>query len=179
MAVRRIVLTDNPILRSKSHHVPRPMPETGQLIADMLETMRQARGVGLAAIQVGVPLQVIVVEIPADMDDPDAGTSLALLNPELARVSEEMEEGVEGCLSIPGLVGEVSRHVQVTVKGLDPLGRKVRHRAEGYLARVLQHEIDHLHGTLFIDRASQVWDVTEGDEEAVEVEANGARRQAE
>ena len=176
MALRPILFLDHPLLRDKSHRVPRITGEIQQLIEDMFETMRAARGVGLAAVQVGVPFRVIVVEIPEDMEDPDAGTSLAVVNPELARVSKEMEEGVEGCLSVPGWVGTVPRHVRVTVKGLDRRGRKVRIRAEGYLARVLQHEIDHLDGVLFIDRATETWPVEEGEEEMAEVEAVSQER---
>ncbi|HIE39125.1 MAG TPA: peptide deformylase [Anaerolineales bacterium] len=171
MTLRPILFSDNPILRRKSHRVPRVTGETRQLIEDMFETMRAAQGVGLAAVQIGIPMRVIVIEIPEDLEDPDAGRRLALINPELARVSNEMEEGIEGCLSVPGWMGEVSRHLGVTVKGLDPRGKKVRVRARGYLARVLQHEIDHLNGVLFIDRASEVWQVEEGEEERLEAEA--------
>jgi peptide deformylase len=171
MALRPILFADDPILRRKSHRVPRVTEETRRLIEDMFETMHAAHGVGLAAVQIGVPLRVIVIEIPEDLEDPDAGRRLALVNPELARVFDEVEEGVEGCLSVPGWMGEVSRHLGVTVKGLDLRGKRVRVRAQGYLARVLQHEIDHLNGVLFIDRASEVWRVEEGEEERLEAEA--------
>lgn len=173
MALRTIVLSANPLLRQKSRRVRRVTAATERLVQDMLETMRAEDGVGLAAVQVGVPQQVVVVEIPEDLDDPDAGTSLVLVDPDLARVSEEMEEGVEGCLSVPGWVGRVPRHLSVTVKGLDARGKKVRMRAEGYLARVLQHEIDHLNGVLFIDKALETWPVEEGEEEAIEAELAG------
>lgn len=177
MAARSILFSDNPLLREKSRRVRRVTKETRQLIEDLFDTMRPARGVGLAAVQVGVPLRVIVAEVPEYLDDPDAGTAFALINPELARVSEETEEGIEGCLSVPGWVGEVPRHLAVTVKGLDARGKKVRKRATGYLARILQHEIDHLNGVLFIDRANEVWEVEEGEEEAIEAE-EAARREA-
>ncbi len=176
MAQRTILYADNTVLREKSRRVPRPTKEIQELIRDMRETMRAARGVGLAAVQIGVPLRVIVVEIPEDMDDPDAGASLALLNPELVRVSRETEEGVEGCLSVPGWAGTVPRSVEVLVKGMDPQGKPVRMKARGYLARVLQHEIDHTNGILFIDRATEVWPVEEGEEEEEEVRA-AARRE--
>lgn len=175
MSVRPIIFSDNPLLREKSRHVPRVSPEIEALVQDMFESMRAARGVGLAAVQVGVPLRVVVIEVPPDLDDPDAGTSLVLINPELARASDEKEDGVEGCLSVPGWVGYVPRHVAVTVKGLDRQGRKVRVRARGYLARILQHEIDHTDGVLFIDRASEVWPVREGEEESIEAEAAAQR----
>ncbi|MGD1996670.1 MAG: peptide deformylase [Anaerolineae bacterium] len=177
MAVRTIIFSENPILRDKSRRVPRVTDEIRQLVQDMLETMREGQGVGLAAVQVEVPLRVIVIEIPEDLEDPNASISLALINPELARASDEMEEGIEGCLSVPGWVGEVERHHSVTVKGLDLRGKKVRVKAEGYLARVLQHEIDHLEGLLFLDRATEVWEVEEGMEEAIEAE-EAARRGA-
>ncbi|MBN1180568.1 MAG: peptide deformylase [Anaerolineae bacterium] len=175
MSVRQIVFSDQPILREPSHKVRQVTPDIERLVDDMFETMDVARGVGLAAVQVGVPLRVIVVGVPEDMDDPDAGATLALVNPEVARASDEMEDGVEGCLSVPGFLGDVPRHAYVTVKALDMRGKKVRVRAEGYLARVLQHEIDHLDGVLFIDRASATWQVTEGEEEAAEVEAASRR----
>ncbi len=168
MALRQIIYTDNPLLRQKSRRVRQVTPEIEKLVQDMFETMREANGVGLAAVQVAVPLRVIVVELPSDSDAPNPETSFALINPELARVSEEMEKGVEGCLSVPGWAGHVERHAAVTVKGMDLRGKKVRMRAEGYLARVLQHEIDHLNGVLFIDRTDEVWPVEEGEEEAVE-----------
>ena len=176
MALRSIIYTDNPMLREKSHRVRRISPDVEQLVDDMFETMEEARGVGLAAIQVAIPMRVITVKIPEDMEDePDAGMTLALVNPELARTSDEMEDGVEGCLSIPGYIGMVPRHSYVTVKALDMQGKKVRIRADGYLARVLQHEIDHLDGVLFTDHASEIWTVQEGEEEAAEVEANSGR----
>lgn len=170
MAVRQIVFTDNPVLREKSRRVPRITRETEQLIADMFETMREAGGVGLAAVQVGAPLRVIIVEIPEEMDDPDAGVSFALINPEFVRTAGEKEEGTEGCLSVPGWAGKVPRYPEVVVKGLGPDGKNVRRKARGYLARVLQHEIDHTHGVLFIDHATEMWPVEEGQEEAAEME---------
>ena len=97
--------------------------------------------------------------------------NLQVINPELARKSSEMQEGVEGCLSVPGMAGEVSRHRAVTVKGLNPHGRAVRIKADGMLARVFQHEIDHCDGLLFIDHIDdpeKIWPVKEGEEEAAE-----------
>jgi peptide deformylase len=171
MATRTIVYSEDPILREKSTRIRRVTPDVEELIADMFETMRTNNGVGLAAVQVGVPLRVIVVEIPEELEDPEAGTSLALINPELARSSDEVEDGIEGCLSVPGWVGEVERHSRVTVKAMDERGKKIRVRASGYLARVLQHEIDHLNGVLFIDLAKEMWPVTEGEEETAEAHA--------
>ena len=175
MALRSIVFSDDPLLRKKSSRVRRITEDIEQLVEDMLETMHAERGVGLAAVQVGVPVRLFVVKIPEDLEEPDAGTTLALLNPKIARASKEMEEGVEGCLSVPGWVGDVPRHLEITVKGMDMDGQKTRFKAEGYLARVLQHEIDHLNGVLFIDLATEVWEVEEGEEEAIEAEAAAQR----
>ena len=154
MAIRKIVTIDedNPILRQKAHPVRRVTPEIRQLMDDMIETMRAASGVGLAAPQVNVPLRVIVAEVPKDPDNPKAGTLVyALANPEIVRMSRKREEGEEGCLSIPGVYGYVERARSITVHAFGRNGRRVRIRAEGFLARVLQHEIDHLNGILFID----------------------------
>jgi len=171
MSVRPIVLSDNPLLRKKSRRVRRVSPVLRQLIDDMAETMHADNGIGLAAIQIGVPERVIVVQLPEDEENPEGGKLYAVINPALARKSREMEDGIEGCLSIPGWVGEVPRHRTVTVKGLDPRGRPMRVKAEGLLARVFQHEIDHCEGILFIDRvedSEKIWPVPEGEEEAAE-----------
>jgi peptide deformylase len=181
MPVRPIVLSDNPLLRKKSRRVRRVDPTLQELADDMVETMHAANGIGLAAIQIGVPERVIVVHLPEEEEseegaereqrNPEDSKLYVVINPELARKSRDVEEGIEGCLSIPGWVGEVSRHHAVTVKGLDPHGRPVRIKAEGLLARVFQHEIDHCDGILFIDHIEdpeKVWPVPEGEEEAAE-----------
>lgn len=178
MTVRPIVVYDDPLLRQESRRVRRVRPAVRRLIDDMVETMRTADGIGLAAIQVGVPERVIVVEAPdeneKDEEENEGRESwklYAVVNPKLARKSQEMEDGIEGCLSIPGLVGEVTRHQAVTVEGLDGRGRAVQIRATGLLARVFQHEIDHCDGVLFIDHIDdpeKIWPVAEGEEEAAE-----------
>jgi peptide deformylase len=179
MPIRPIVFSDNPLLREKSHRVRRVSRDTRRLIDDMVETMHAADGIGLAAIQVGVSERVIVVQLPPydpeedpeTEPDPDSGKLYVVINPELARKSREMEDGIEGCLSIPGWVGEVSRHASVTVKGLDRQGQRVRIKAQGLLARVFQHEIDHCDGALFTDHITDpenIWPVKEGEEEAAE-----------
>ena len=174
MPVRSIVLSDNPLLREQSHRVKRFGPALQELIDDMVETMHAANGIGLAAIQIGVPERVIVVHVPEDEDEnpsPGAGKLYALVNPELARKSRDVEEGIEGCLSVPGWIGQVERHHAVTIKGRDLQGKGVRIKAQGLLARVFQHEIDHTNGVLFIDHIAdpeQIWPVTEGEEEAAE-----------
>jgi peptide deformylase len=146
-----------------------------RLVEDMIESMQQANGVGLAAPQVGVLERIIVVETPEDEEEPGSGQLYALVNPEIVYSSEELVEGVEGCLSIPGYVGEVVRSEVVTVKGKDPQGRNLRVKAQGFLARAFQHEIDHLNGELFIDKLTapeRIWRVEEGEEEQAELEEN-------
>jgi peptide deformylase len=178
--MRPIVLSDNPLLRKKSRRVRRVDPTLQELTDDMVETMHAANGIGLAAIQIGVPERVIVVQLPEEESEegeqeegknPEDGELYVIINPELARKSRDVEEGIEGCLSVPGWIGEVLRHHAVTVKGLDPRGQPVRIKAEGLLARVFQHEIDHCDGILFIDHIEdpeKVWPVPEGEEEAAE-----------
>ena len=178
MPVRPIVFSDNPLLRQKSRRVRHVGPALQQLVDDMIETMRAANGIGLAAIQVGAPERVVVVEVPEESENEDENKGnpqprklYVVVNPKLARRSREIEEGIEGCLSVPGWVGEVPRHRAVTVKGQDRQGQAVRIKAEGLLARVLQHEIDHCDGVLFtdhIDDPEKIWPVTEGEEEAAE-----------
>jgi peptide deformylase len=160
MAVRPIVMADQPILRRKAEPVTRITPALRRLIADMVETMRAAEGIGLAAPQVGEPLRVIIVEVPEDEEVPGSGVLYAVINPEIVEASPEIEEGVEGCLSIPGWYGWVPRARWVIVRGLNPEGRRVRIRAEGLVARVFQHEIDHLDGILFPDHIqdpTRIW----------------------
>ena len=151
MAVRRIVLANDPILRQKSKKVKDFGEALQVLIDDMVETMQAANGAGLAAPQVGVLERVIVIQLPENEEDPQSGKLFALCNPQIIRADGE-EEGDEGCLCLPGYVGEVKRATSVTVKAQDRRGRKVRIKAEGFLARVFQHEVDHLDGILYIDR---------------------------
>jgi len=155
MAIREIIVEGNPILRQKARAVRRFGTRLQELVDDMFATLASANGLGLAAPQIAVSERVIVVEIPEDMEDePDAGVRLALVNPEIIRGRGE-EVADEGCLSVPGFYGAVKRATQVTVKAQDVEGRGVRIKAQGLLARVLQHEIDHLDGVLFIDRAEE------------------------
>ncbi len=180
MTIRPIVFSDDPLLRRKSRRVRRVTPATQQLIDDMIETMRAANGIGLAAIQVGVPERVVVVQVPPERDpeqesedeeNPDRGQLYVVVDPKLSAKSREIEDGIEGCLSIPGWIGEVARHSSVTIRGLDRQGQKVRIKADGLLARVFQHEIDHCEGVLFTDHIEdpdKIWPVEEGQEEAAE-----------
>ena len=161
MALRKIVTLPETVLRRKAHTVARIDKTLQTVIDDMVETMRDAPGVGLAAPQIGLSERIIVVEYferEEDEEKEDAPKKVwALLNPEIVKSSEESVMGVEGCLSIPGLVGEVERHAAIQVKGLNRHGKPVKIKAEGWLARIFQHEIDHLNGILFPDRATRVW----------------------
>jgi peptide deformylase len=141
--VRDIVVVDDLRLRTKCPKVPKIDDSIRRLIDDMVDTMRDAPGIGLAAPQVGVLLRVIVCEVEDHLH--------ALVNPEIVRAEGE-QVGDEGCLSIPGYIGEVKRHERVVVKAKNRAGKDVRVRADGLLARCLQHEIDHIDGVLFTDR---------------------------
>jgi peptide deformylase len=158
MPLLEIVTLPDPVLRRKARPVTDFGPALQTLVDDMIETMRQAPGVGLAAPQVGVSDRLIVVEYPEDDEQEESPKKLyVVLNPEIKAASVETEPAVEGCLSIPGLHGEVERAVAVTVKGFTRRGQPVRVKAKGWLARIFQHEIDHLEGIVFTDRALKVW----------------------
>ena len=161
MTFRTIVTLPDPVLRRKAHAVETFDKNLKTLIDDMVETMRDAPGVGLAAPQIGLSDRLIVVEYyehDEDEENEEAPKKVwAVLNPEIVKASEEKMMGVEGCLSIPGLVGEVERHAAIQVKGLNKHGKPIKIKAEGWLARIFQHEIDHLNGVLFPDRATRVW----------------------
>lgn len=147
MAIRRILTLDDgsKILRAKAKKISRFDAYLERLVSDMWETVRAAPGVGLAAPQIGESVRVLVAEYEDQ--------HVALVNPEIIKISEEQELGTEGCLSIPGYVGDnVPRALAVTVKARDPRGKEIRVRAEGWFARILQHEIDHLDGILYLDR---------------------------
>ncbi len=157
MAIREIVKTPDPVLRRKAHKITKFDKDLQTLIDDMIETMREAPGVGLAAPQVGVSERLIVIEYGDDEDENAPKKLFAVINPEIIQASEEKVEGIEACLSIPQLVGEVERHEKVVVKGFNRHGKPAKIKVEGWLARIFQHEIDHLDGVLFTDRASRVW----------------------
>lgn len=171
MAIRPVVTTPEPILRRKARKVQSFDQELQQLIDDMIETMREAPGVGLAAPQVGISQRVIVVEYAEGSEDPDTPDKpaklYALVNPKVTREGRAIESGNEACLSIPGYFGEVPRPASVTVEAQDRHGKQLKIRAKGWLGRIIQHEIDHLNGVLFIDRATQVWRIEERPEEQI------------
>jgi len=158
-----IVKYGHPVLRKKGERIEHITPEIQQLIADMFETMEENHGVGLAAQQVGVAKQVTVIDIRAVTDrpstleldghpaDPDAIMPLVLINPEVTPAGEPAKGG-EGCLSFPEIFADISRPGVVDVNALDAQGKPLAFRCGGLLARAVQHEKDHLHGVLFIDR---------------------------
>ncbi|MDX9850404.1 MAG: peptide deformylase [Anaerolineaceae bacterium] len=155
MALREVVIIPDEVLRRKAHKITNFDKDLSILIDDMFETMRLAPGVGLAAPQVNISQRVIVVEYAED--EGVKPKSYAVINPEIIKTSPETELGIEGCLSIPNLVGEVERFSAVVVKGFNKLGKPVKIKASGWLARIFQHEIDHLEGILFTDRATRIW----------------------
>jgi len=166
MAIHKIITSENPILRQKGkkiHHFDASLPK---LIDEMFETMHAARGVGLAAPQIALSLRVLVAEFEDQ--------KVALVNPEIVKAEGE-DLGTEGCLSIPGYVGDnIRRATKVTVKAQDARGKPIKVRAEGWFARILQHEIDHLDGVLFLDRLDRPEDlreVQEGELEEPEAQA--------
>jgi peptide deformylase len=173
MAILDIVIEGDPVLRKKAVKVRRADDGIRKLADDMFETMLEAPGVGLAAPQVGKSIRLIVVHVPEDEDDGTPEVSLKLLNPVIIK-SHGTQVGAEGCLSIPGWAGDVERAMSVTVKGFDMENKPVRVKANGYLAVVLQHEIDHLDGILFPDRIedkeNHLWPVRESSEHVEEDE---------
>src|SRR5687767_15129773 len=150
--VREIVKLGHPALRTRAEPVAAFDAELRTLVQDMFETMYHAEGIGLAANQVGVLRQVLVVDVQ-DEQDPPSGR-MAIINPRIVAVSDELERASEGCLSIPGMEEVVERPRGVRVEGFDPDGKPVAVEAEALLGRALQHEVDHLEGILFIDRLS-------------------------
>jgi peptide deformylase len=170
MAVREIVTLPHPVLRRKARKVNDFGADLQTLVDDMIDTMRDAPGVGLAAPQVDVPLRVIVIEFGDEEDEEVPPKLYVVVNPEVTRKSREMVTGVEACLSIPDIAGDVDRMLTVTVKGQNRRGQPLKIKAKGWLARIFQHEIDHLNGVLFVDHAEQVWKI---EEETYQVGAPG------
>ena len=164
MTLRTIVTVPDPVLRKKAHKVSNFDKDLQTLIDDMVETMRAAPGVGLAAPQIGVLERVIVVEYGDDEDDEVPKKLFTIVNPEIVESSSDLVEGTEACLSIPRIQGDVERHEKLVVKGFNRQGRPVKLKLSGWMARIFQHEIDHLEGVLFTDRASRVWRAKEDEE---------------
>jgi peptide deformylase len=163
-----IVKYGNPVLRQKGECVEEVTSEISQLIDNMLETMHEARGIGLAAQQVGRPLQLAIIDVtgvedrPSRMSldgepvNPEDYMPLILINPEWIAASDAKEDGGEGCLSFPDVYGEINRPEEIDVTATDENGEQVAFRCGGLLARAIQHEWDHLQGILFIDRMDAI-----------------------
>ncbi len=159
MAIRPIITSENPVLRKKAIKVMSFDQSFQTLVDDMIDTVKHAPGVGLAAPQVGVSQRVIVVNLPDEPEEygDNAGKVFVVANPKIIKTSKQTVLGTEGCLSIPGYLGEVERFVTVVVTGQDRYGKDFRIRADNWFARIFQHEIDHLDGILYTDRTDKVW----------------------
>lgn len=151
MTVRQLHLLGSPVLRQRAVPVPTVDDGVRRLVDDLFETMQLAKGVGLAANQVGVAQRVAVVDVGEEFPPP-----LVMINPRIVRASDDMDTAEEGCLSIPEIFGEVERPLHVTLEALDRDGRSYQVAVSGYKARAVQHEIDHLDGVLFLDHVSAV-----------------------
>lgn len=164
MPLLNIVTVPDPVLRRKAHKVTEFGKDFQTMVDDMIETLRDAPGVGLAAPQVGLSEQLIVIEYGDDDDESVPKKLFVVANPEIIQTSETVVEGLEGCLSVPDLVGSVERFESIVVKGLNRHGKPVKIKAQDWLARIFQHEIDHLNGILFTDRTDKVWKPRDEDE---------------
>jgi len=151
MAILNILTYPDPFLKNSTKPVTDIDDEIRQVVADMADTMYAAPGVGLAAIQAGIDKSIIVYDPAADDEKRDFNV---LINPEITSHEGSMASENEGCLSVPDFRADVKRHARVTAEGMDMNGNPVKIDAEGLLAVILQHEIDHLNGVLFIDRIS-------------------------
>jgi peptide deformylase len=151
MAVRQIVVMGDPILRTATAEVDAFDRDLKMLVRDLFETMYHAEGIGLAAPQIGISRRVIVIDLRSE-EQPEA--RLALINPSVVWASAESDKEPEGCLSIPGLEEVIKRSLAIRVEAVNIDGGRMELEAEGLFARVLQHEIDHLDGILFVDRVS-------------------------
>lgn len=161
MAILKIARMGHPVLRQPAQEVEDPTsPEIRDLIEDMIETMEDADGAGLAAPQVHVPLRLVIFHAPEERAEGEGGDGpvplTVLINPVIEPLTEEKDMGWEGCLSVPGLIGAVPRYTKIRYQGLDPDGRVIDHVAEGFHARVVQHECDHLDGMLYPQRMTDL-----------------------
>ena len=161
MPAREVIIVPHPALRKKAEKVSDFGSDLQNLIDDMILTLHGASGAGLAAPQVNTSHQVILVEYGNDDNEEIPPTLYVTVNPRVTRFSQETVFGAEGCLSIPGLLGEVERSQDIIVEGQNRKGEPVKLKLAGWTARIFQHEIDHLDGILFTDRAIQVWETDE------------------
>ena len=153
MPKREIVIEPNPILRKKSENLEKVDDELRSLLNDMLETMYSAPGIGLAAVQVGILKRLIVIDISKEKDRKDP---LFFINPEIISRSKNTSIYEEGCLSLPGHYAEIERPAECHIKYIDYNGKEKEIKANGLLSTCIQHEVDHLNGTLFIDYLSKL-----------------------
>ena len=153
MTIKPLIILPDPLLRQASKPIEQIDTEIQRLADDMLETMYDAPGIGLAAIQIGVPRRMLVIDVAREGEEKKP---LVFINPEIVASSDERSVYEEGCLSIPDYYAEVERPARVTVKHLDRDGKELVTEAEGLLATCVQHEIDHLNGVLFIDHISRL-----------------------
>ena len=161
MTAQQIIRMGAPVLSRRADEIPDPAAEEiAALAEDMAQSMAAAGGVGLAAPQIGIPKRIIVFKVPGERATAavnDGPLELqVLINPEIEPLSDEMELGWEGCLSIPGLKGEVPRYRKIAYRGFDLQGETVLRQAEGFHARVVQHEVDHLDGILYPERMTDM-----------------------
>ena len=173
MPVRKVIIIGDDRLRQKANKVKRFTPALKQLVQDMLETMQHYDGVGLAAPQIGVMQRIFVAEIPVADDDeiephPQSGKAYVLVNPEIVGTSSDIAEAEEGCLSIPNWRGLVERPEWVEITAQDVSGRRFKLRVDALLARIFQHEMDHLEGRLYVDLIKdrqKLWELVAEDDE--------------
>jgi peptide deformylase len=160
MAILKIARMGHPVLRRPADPVPDPTaPQIRSLVADMIETMTDANGAGLAAPQVHVPLRVVVFHVPeerARRENEEPAPLTALINPEIVALTDDKIEGWEACLSVPGLAGKVPRYSRIRYSGLTPEGGLIEREVQGFHARVVQHECDHLDGILYPQRMADL-----------------------
>lgn len=153
MTIKPLIILPDPLLRQQSKPIEQVDAEITRLADDMLETMYDAPGIGLAAIQIGVPRRMLVIDISREDED---RKPIVFINPEILTVSDDVSTYEEGCLSIPDYYAEVERPAALTLAYIDREGKKQTLEADGLLATCLQHEIDHLNGVLFIDHISRL-----------------------
>ena len=169
MSILKVARIGNPVLRTKTRPVePSEIQHPGfqKFVDDMVETMNEYRGIGLAAPQVHESVRLVIVGIQTDDDEEDSLEVVPLINPEVTALSDDIVEGWEGCLSIPEMRGRVPRAARIRVQALDRHGKRFDRTLEGFPARVVQHETDHLDGVLFLDRMRSLDTLTYLDEYA-------------
>jgi len=165
MAILKVAQLGHPVLRGPSGPVPEARirtPDFQRFVDDMIETMREYDGVGLAAPQVHVAWRVATIEVAGSPRYPSAPNVplMVIINPEIAPLGPEQEEDWEGCLSVPGLRGKTPRHTALDLRALDREGNSINLRAEHFFARVIQHEVDHLDGKVYLDRMHDLHTLT-------------------